>query len=84
MIDLDWQNIRCPIPSCNEKRKNTNKNKVWFDSNLSDKKKGKMVFYCTNHSPTYIHFVIQIFRVKDQIISVRQYVFTDRLPKDDE
>ncbi|MCV0393667.1 MAG: hypothetical protein K5790_10335 [Nitrosopumilus sp.] len=83
MEDFDWQKVKCPHPSCSEIRKNTPKNKIHFDSNMSDRKKGKMVFWCTNHNP-WIHFVIQIFKVKNQIVSVRQYVFKDRLPKDDE
>lgn len=75
---IDWKNIFCPV--CGEKRKNTNKNKIHFDEILSDKQKGKMVFYCTNHEPR-IHIVISLFLVKDDIVSVRAYVFQDRLPK---
>jgi hypothetical protein len=72
---IDWENIFCPI--CGEKRKNTRKNKVWYDPKLSDKSKGKMVFYCTNHDPR-IHFVLEVFEVKNDIVSVRAYVFQDR------
>lgn len=75
---VDWENIHCPL--CGEKRKNTPKTKVRYDPMLSDKKKGKMVFFCTNHEPR-IHFVIQVFHVDDDIISLRAYVFQDRLPK---
>lgn len=75
---IDWEKIHCPI--CGEKRKNTNKNKVIYDPMLSEKKKGKMVFFCTNHDHR-IHFCIQYFAVKDDIMSVRAYVFQDRLPK---
>ena len=77
MPKIDWKNIFCPI--CGEKRKNTKRNKVWFDSKLSDKKKGKMVFMCLNHNPR-IHFVIEIFEVNDDIASVRNYVFWDKKP----
>ncbi len=72
-----WKNIHCPI--CNEKRKNTKKNKVWFDNALSDRKNGKMIFYCTNHDDP-VHFMIQLFIVKDVLVSVKQYVFHGRLP----
>ncbi len=75
---IDWENIHCPV--CNEKKKQGKNNKVWFDRLLSDKSKGKMVFYCTNH-PSLIHFVTEVFDVNNAIISVRQYVFTDRKPK---
>ena len=75
---MDWENVHCPL--CHEKRKNTNRNKVWFDKMLSDKSKGKMVFFCTNHE-SLIHFVIEVFEVHNVIISVRQYVFDGRKPK---
>lgn len=75
---IDWQNIFCPL--CGEKRKNTKRNKVWYDPALSDKKKGKMVYYCTNHKQS-IHFIMQVFEVNDTIASVRVYVLYDRKPK---
>jgi len=75
---VDWENIHCPI--CGEKRKDSKKNKVWYDPSLSEKKKGKMVFYCTNHEPR-IHFVLEFFKVYNDIISVRAYVFQDRKSK---
>lgn len=79
MPDRDfWENIRCPV--CGEKRKNTRKNKVWFDPNLSEKKKGKMVYYCTNHEFN-LHFILRVFEVDNVIVSVNTYVFHDRLPK---
>lgn len=78
--EINWEKVVCPV--CFEQRKNTKNNKVRYDPLLSDKKKGKMVFFCTNHKDTFIHFVIQVFKVKDQIISVRQFVFQDRMPKD--
>jgi hypothetical protein len=78
MTVIDWQTIFCPV--CGEKRKNTKKNKVWFDPRLSEKQKGKMTFYCTNHNPR-IHFVMQEFIVDDDTVSVSAYVFQDRKPK---
>jgi len=75
---MDWQKVECPI--CHEKRKNTKKNKVFFNLDLSNKQKRKMVFHCTNHEH-FIMFTIQIFTVKDVIVSVRQFVFQDRIPK---
>lgn len=75
---LDWDKVVCPV--CHEQRKNTPKNKIVYDPLMSDKKKGKMVFHCGNHD-RFIMFVIQVFKVKDNIISVRQFVFQDRLPK---
>ena len=41
-----------------------------------DKKKGRMVYYCTNHSNP-IHFVVEKFYVKDSLVSIRNYVFYD-------
>lgn len=80
LAKIDWDNIHCPL--CGEKRKNTKTTKVRYDPLLSDKKKGKMVFMCTNHPPNdWIQFVIQVFEVNDVIVSVRSYVFQDRLPK---
>lgn len=80
MKKIDWEHIRCPIPSCNEKRKEGSKrNKVWYDAGLSEKHKGKMVFFCTNHKPR-IYFVMKVYIVNDDIVSVRRYVFQDRLP----
>ena len=70
--------VYCPI--CGEKKKSY-KNKVWYDPMLSDPKKGKFVYYCTNHKPNSIHFVIRIFKVHNQIVSVRAYIFQDRKPK---
>ena len=75
---IDWENIRCP--ECHEKRKNTKKNKIFYDPLLSDKKKGKMTFHCTNHEH-FIMFVTQVYTVKDVVVSIRQFVFQDRLPK---
>ncbi len=74
---MNWEKIECPI--CHEKRKNTKKNKIFYDPLLSDKKKGKMCFTCTNHKH-FIMFVTQIHTVNDVIVSVRQFVFQDRLP----
>lgn len=81
---VDWDNICCPL--CNEKRKNTNKNKVWFDKVLSDKPRGKMVFYCTNITKpkahkNRIHFEIRYFEVDDDIVSIKAIVVEGRLPK---
>ncbi len=76
---IDWKNIHCPI--CGEKRKNTTKNKVWFDYALSDKSKGKMVFYCTNHTPRY-YFVFKYYSVDDDFTSMKIYIMQDRLPKE--
>ncbi len=78
--ELNLDKVVCPI--CFEQRKNTKSNKIFYDPLLSDKKKGKITFSCTNHDKTYIHFTFQIFKVKDQIVSVRQFVFQDRVPKD--
>lgn len=75
---MDWENVRCP--ECNEKRKNTKKNKIFYNPDMSDRKKRKMVFHCTNHKH-FIMFVIQKYVVKDVVVSVRQFVFQDRLPK---
>lgn len=75
---IDWKNIFCPV--CGEKRKNTRKNKLWFDHALSDKDQGKMTFYCTNHEPRF-YFVFKYYAVADDISSVRVYFFQDRLPK---
>lgn len=75
---VNWENIHCPI--CGEKRKNTRNNKVWYDPKLSDKKKGKIVFFCTNH-PQSIHFVVEVFEVHDAIATVRVYVIYDRKPQ---
>ena len=74
---IDWTNIHCI--QCGEKRKNTNKNKIWFDNALTDKKKGKMVFYCTNHNPRF-YFVVKFYTVDDDASAVRTYVMRDRLP----
>lgn len=70
--------IHCPV--CNEKKKDRN-SKVHYDPQLSDRGVGKNVYFCTNHGDNFIHFVIQLFEVDDVIISVRQYVFSGRLPK---
>ncbi len=78
MSKIEWENIHCSL--CGEKRKNTKKNKVWYDPALSSKSKGKMVFMCLNHEPR-IHFVVEFFEVNDDIVSVRNYVFHDRKPK---
>jgi len=75
---IDWKNIFCPI--CGEKRKNTKRNKVWFDPKLSDKKKGKMVFYCTNHEPR-IHIILEGWEVYDDVITVNTYVAWDKKPQ---
>lgn len=78
---IDWANIHC---ICGEKRKDTSKhNKVHYDPKLSDKKKGKMVFFCTNHDPR-LYFVIEIFMVNDDIVSMRRYCMQDRKPKKDD
>ena len=73
----EWNNIHCVL--CGEKRKNTKKNKIHFDPKLSDKSKGKMVFFCTNHNPR-IYFVVEIFEVNDDISSMRIYVMWDKKP----
>jgi len=73
---IDWESIMCPI--CHEKRKNTKKNKIFYDPLLSDRKKGKMTFHCTNHKH-FIMFVTQVHTVKNVIVSVRQFVFQDRI-----
>lgn len=75
---IDWSKVECPV--CHEKRKNTKRNKIFYNPDLSDRKKRKMVFHCTNHEH-FIMFVIQVFKVKNVITSVRQFVFQDRLPK---
>lgn len=75
VIKLD---IHCPV--CNEKKKDRN-SKVHYDGVLSDRKLNKNVYFCTNHGDNYIHFVIQVFEVEDVIVSVRQYIFSGRLPK---
>lgn len=77
MASMNWENIRCPV--CHEKRKNTKKNKIFYDPLLSDKKKGKMCFTCTNHKH-FIMFVTQVHTVKNVIVSVKQFVFQDRMP----
>ena len=75
---VNWEDIHCVL--CGEKRKSTSKNnKIWYDPKLSDKKKGKMVLMCLNHNPR-IHFVVEVFTVNDDIVSVRRYVFQDRKP----
>ena len=53
-------------PRCGEKKKNY-KPKIFFDPKLSDKSKGKMVYYCTNHKPNPIYFCIEEFAVHDVI-----------------
>jgi hypothetical protein len=67
---------RAVCPDCFEILKNSKLNKVWFDPKLSNKKKGRMVYYCTNHSNP-IHFVVEKFYVKDSLVSIRNYVFYD-------
>jgi len=62
------------------RKERTQKNKIFYDPLLSDKKKGKMCFTCTNHKH-FIMFVTQIHIVKNVIVSVRQFVFQDRLIK---
>ena len=75
---MDWDNIHCV--ACGEKRKPTSKNnKVWYDPKLSEKSKGKMVFFCTNHDPR-IYFVVEIFAVNDDISSMRIYCVHDKKP----
>lgn len=66
-------------PKCGQQKK-SHKNKVWYDPMLSDLKKGKIVYYCTNHEPS-IHFVLQEFSVNNVLASVRVYVFQDKKPK---
>jgi len=73
------QVIYCP--KCGEKRKSY-KNKVWYDPKLSDKSKGKTVFFCTNHEPYAIHFCYEEFIVNDAIASMRIYVIYAKLPKE--
>jgi len=75
---MDWENIRCPL--CHEKRKNTKTNKITFQPLLSDKKKGKLTFLCSNHEH-FIMFVTQVHTVNDVVVAVRTFVFQDRLPK---
>ena len=74
---IEWDNIHCVL--CGEKRKNTKKNKVWFDPKLSEKKKGKMVFMCLNHNPR-IFFCVEGFAVNDDISSMRIYTVWDKKP----
>lgn len=74
---IDWQNIYCQF--CGEKRKNTKKNKVFYDSYLSRAKKGIHTFYCTNHS-VWLYWTVEIHEVKDAIRSVRNFVFHNKLP----
>ena len=68
-------------PRCGEKKKNY-KPKIFFDPKLSDKSKGKMVYYCTNHKPNPIYFCIEEFAVHDVITSMRIYVMYDKKPDD--
>lgn len=78
--ELDWENIRCPV--CHIKRmRNSKNNKIFFSEEMSNRKKRRMTFHCTNHGETYIHFVIEVFYVEDQIVSVNDFVFKDKLPK---
>ena len=72
------QVVTCP--ECGEVKK-FHKSKVFFDPLLSDKSKGRFVYFCTNHEPQNIHWVYEKFVVKNVIISIRQYVFEGRLPK---
>lgn len=74
---IDWKKVECPV--CHEKRKNTKRNKIFYNPDLSSKKKGIMVFHCTNHEH-FIMFTFKVFLVKNVIVSVKQYVFTDRIP----
>jgi len=78
---IDWEKVVCPV--CHEQRKNTPRNKIWSDAFLTDKKQGKMVFFCTNHEPNNIYFIIQVLTVNDQEFTVRQFVLDKRLPKND-
>ena len=70
--------VFCPL--CGEKRKSY-KSKVLYDKMLSDKSKGKIVFYCTNH-PYIVHFCIEVLEVNDSISSMRIYVMYDKIPKE--
>lgn len=69
--------ILCPI--CGEKKKDR-KSKVHYDPNLSDRSKNKLVYFCTNHED-HLFFTREIFKVKNVIVSVRQYIFYGRIPK---
>lgn len=71
------QKAVCPV--CFEIMKNTDKNKVWFDPKLSKKKKGIMIYYCTNHEQN-LHFSVEVFYVKDTIASARNYAMYGVLP----
>jgi len=68
-------------PRCGEKRKKRN-SKVFYDPKLSDKSKGKIVFFCTNHDPYPIHFCIEEFTVNDAISSMRIYIMYGKIPND--
>ena len=80
---FDWQKVKCPDPSCDQVRKNTPSNKIWFDSGMSDKAKGKMVFFCTDtRHDQPLHFMIKLFIVNNVVFSCNEYVFKSRIPKD--
>lgn len=65
---------------CGEKRKKTKYNTIWYDPKLSRVKKGIRVFFCTNH-PVRIYWSVETFEVKDDLNSMRNYVFHDKLPE---
>lgn len=76
MMNNMEKDVYCP--RCGEKKKDY-KPKIFFDPLLSDKKKGKLVYRCTNH-PEWIYFCIEEWEVNDAISSMRIYVIHDKRP----
>ena len=74
ILDIyNWNNIYCP--KCGEKRKYSN-TKVYYDAQISEKKKNTMIFYCKNHIG-FLYFTIEPFFVNELLTSCRVMIFHD-------